>query len=176
MKVWFGITANGGEVFDQKIRLNTSCEKMQWIENDGFSSSQMFMIKANAVPLRNLCIQDAILFVKSAGVCAIVATIQDKNFDNLSLVIFVPNSESRRCDIFVVPQQGIFLDKMNNYDMIHVIGAGENFSDNFQNKTVFLLTKIQFINLNLDLEVSPLWDMCLGLAAKVKLCLYLQVF
>jgi hypothetical protein len=168
--VWFGVTAKAGEAFDQKIRLNSSCNDMKWIMNSQNGknnlSSREYMIKANAVPFKHLVIETAVALVKRVGVCAIIATVQDKTFDIVFLVILVPNSRSMRGDIFVVPQRECFSEAMVDYNLANFIGAGENFSDSFPDFTIFLLTQVQFFSLNSD-NPRKVWDSLLDVSAAV---------
>jgi hypothetical protein len=164
--VWFGITAKSGVIFNKIISLVGSHDQIKWVDFQSSSSSNRIIFKAHSSPLKELTIVEALGKLQSVGICAIVAIIQDEDCDTSSVVVLVPNSETMRCDVFVVPQQDVFLEAMNKFNMTNIVGAGKNFSNNVLYNKIFLLTDVQFISNSIVTDATKKWNTIFGFGVK----------
>jgi hypothetical protein len=156
--VWFGVTSKSGDIFDKIISLVAGQDQIKWIDFSTSSSSNRIVFKAHSVPLKELCIVEAIEKFHSVGTCAIIAIIQDEACDTNLVVILVPNNNSMRCDVYVVPQQDVFFEAIANYNMNNVCGIGKNFSNNLLYHKIFLLSKVQFVHSSSAIDAASVWN------------------
>ncbi len=155
LNIFFGVKSKD-RCADKLIGISARQSEVQWLVNNNSKSNYIDRT------FEYIDTREAIKKFKMAGTCAIVAIINDEDYDNSFFIILIPNRLSKRCNIYAVHQESIFREEMYNYDINDFMEPFEMISKNPLFHRIFLLSKVKFLTSANASKVSS-WDTVLGL-------------